>query len=347
MKNRLTTIGLALVVALGQVQAQDSIELKEADHKLIPYGEEERQVLHLWLPKTKAPAPLVLHYHGGGFLGGDIRKKTQSRTAAICNAAGIAYADVEYRLLNQAMLHEIMRDCSRAVQFLRHNANKYNLDKTRVGAYGESAGAGASLWMATKDDLADPKSKDPVLRESSRLTAAAGFWVQATYDIVQWPKILDLPPEKTPYWGFLKFWKPQLSEERFNELRKDLDMLGNMDKGDPPMMFTSGKQDKSVHSQRFVDALEKRAKEAGASLIIEDERKELIQFIFAKLKTKPKQVSGTQSGGKPVRKPFPQHWGVPPAIQTRDYRKLPGDYGFGSSTLSNWIQKNLDNDSKK
>ena len=124
-------------------------------------------------------------------------------------------------------------------------------------------------------------------------------------------------------------------------------MLGNMDKSDPPMMFTSGKQDKGVHSQRFVDALEKRAKEAGAKLIIEDKREELIQFIFANLNTKPKPTSGSRPGGNPVRKSFPQHWGDPPAIQTRDYRKLPGDYGFGSSTLSNWIQKNLDNDSKK
>ena len=175
MKYRITTIGLALVAALGQAQAQESIKPKEADYKLIPYGKEERQVLHLWLPKTKAPAPLVLHYHGGGFVVGDIREKTQSRTAAVCNAAGIAYADVEYRLLNQAMLHEIMNDCARAVQFLRHNAKKYNLDKTRVASYGESAGASASLWLATIDDQADPNSKDPVLRESSRLSAAGGF----------------------------------------------------------------------------------------------------------------------------------------------------------------------------
>ncbi|MBT4900962.1 MAG: hypothetical protein HON54_03510, partial [Verrucomicrobia bacterium] len=101
MNYRIITIGLGLVFAFGQANAQDSIEPKEADHKLVAYGKKERQVLHLWLPKTKTPAPLVLHYHGGGFLGGDIRKKTQSRTAAICNAAGIAYADVEYRLLNQ------------------------------------------------------------------------------------------------------------------------------------------------------------------------------------------------------------------------------------------------------
>ncbi|SVB38843.1 uncharacterized protein METZ01_LOCUS191697, partial [marine metagenome] len=74
MKYRITTIGLALVAALGQAQAQESIEPKEADHKLIPYGKEKRQVLHLWLPKTKTPAPLVLHYHGGGFVVGDIRE---------------------------------------------------------------------------------------------------------------------------------------------------------------------------------------------------------------------------------------------------------------------------------
>lgn len=41
---------------------------------------------------------------------------------------------------------------------------------------------------------------------------------------------------------------------------------------------------------------------------------------------------------------FPEHWGKPPMIQTRDLRLLPGGYGKGSSTLASWIQKNLDND---
>ena len=41
---------------------------------------------------------------------------------------------------------------------------------------------------------------------------------------------------------------------------------------------------------------------------------------------------------------FPEHWGNPPAIQTRDYRPLPGGYGRGSSTLAAWIQSNLDKD---
>ena len=39
----------------------------------------------------------------------------------------------------------------------------------------------------------------------------------------------------------------------------------------------------------------------------------------------------------PNGKPFPTHWGSPPEIQTKDYRALPSGYGYGSSTLYNWI----------
>jgi len=45
-----------------------------------------------------------------------------------------------------------------------------------------------------------------------------------------------------------------------------------------------------------------------------------------------------------VKKDFPKHWGQPPEIQTHDHRPLPGGYGYGSSTLSNWIAANLAKD---
>ena len=72
-----------------------------------------------------------------------------------------------------------------------------------------------------------------------------------------------------------------------------------------------------------------------------------MQFLTAKLNAKTKPTLGQQATGKPARKPFPKHWGDPPAIQTRDYRKLPGGYGFGSGTLANWIQKNLEKDARQ
>ena len=41
---------------------------------------------------------------------------------------------------------------------------------------------------------------------------------------------------------------------------------------------------------------------------------------------------------------FPDHWGDPPRIQTRDLVDLPKPYGRGSSTLRNWIEANLARD---
>ena len=84
----------------------------------------------------------------------------------------------------------------------------------------------------------------------------------------------------------VKSSKAQLGEKRFNELRKDMDMLGNMDRNDPPMHFSPGKEGQGVHSQRFVEVLKKRAKEAGANLIIKDGRESLMQFLIGKLNAK-------------------------------------------------------------
>jgi acetyl esterase/lipase len=68
---------------------------------------------------------------------------------------------------------------------VRSKAAEWNLDKTRVGAAGGSAGACSSLWLAFHDDLADPKSADPVARESTRLTCAAVTGPQTTLDPAQ------------------------------------------------------------------------------------------------------------------------------------------------------------------
>ncbi|YCM45415.1 DUF5060 domain-containing protein [Verrucomicrobiaceae bacterium 227] len=44
---------------------------------------------------------------------------------------------------------------------------------------------------------------------------------------------------------------------------------------------------------------------------------------------------------------YPDHWGKPPRIQTRDIVDLPAPYGKGSSTLRRWIQSNLKKDQAK
>ena len=52
----------------------------------------------------------------------------------------------------------------------------------RIAACGNSAGAGISLWAGFHDDLADPGSADPVLRQSSRLACMGVVGAQTSYD---------------------------------------------------------------------------------------------------------------------------------------------------------------------
>jgi len=65
-----------------------------------------------------------------------------------------------------------------------------NIEPENVAMYGVSAGAGASLWLGTHDELADAEAEDPILRESTRIKAVGALVTQSTYDIIDWEEVL-------------------------------------------------------------------------------------------------------------------------------------------------------------
>ena len=148
----------------------------------------ERQRFDFWQAKSDKPTPVVLLIHGGGWIGGD---KTGYRTAQIQPFldAGISVAAIDYRFIAQAMQQKVeppvkapLMDCARALQTIRSKAKEWNIDPTRVGSTGSSAGACTSLWLAFHDNLAKPDSSDPIERESTRLTCAAVVSAQTSLD---------------------------------------------------------------------------------------------------------------------------------------------------------------------
>lgn len=153
------------------------------------YGQDsERQRFDFWQAESDEPAPVVLLIHGGGWQNGD---KSGYRASAIKPLLdqGISVAAINYRFIPQAMEQKVeppvkacVHDAARALQTIRSKAEEWNIDPTRVGATGSSAGACTSLWLALHDDLADPKSDDPIARESSRLTCAAVRGAQTSLD---------------------------------------------------------------------------------------------------------------------------------------------------------------------
>lgn len=159
----------------------------------VAYGPHERQVIDVWLAKTAGPAPVLFHIHGGGWVNGDKSAVPQLDRYL---AAGISVVSINYRLVTQAIDAGIkppvqwpLQDAARALQFVRSKSREWNLDPARIIATGGSAGACSSLYLAFHDDFADPKSSDPVARESTRLLAAAVNIAQTTLDpqqMIEW-----------------------------------------------------------------------------------------------------------------------------------------------------------------
>ena len=148
-------------------------------HADVVYGSHPNNVLDLWLVPSDTPTPLLVFIHGGGFRGGD-KRNFGGDLIKNMNKEGISVASINYRLTKEGLLKEgrnmypaPMHDGARALQFLRYNASKYNLDKTKFAATGGSAGGCMLMWLGFHPDLAQPDHKDPVLREASRLQVLA------------------------------------------------------------------------------------------------------------------------------------------------------------------------------
>ena len=150
----------------------------------VKYGEHPRNILDFYPAKSDTPTPVVFYIHGGGWRGGD--KKTNPQAF---NDAGISVVAINYRYVQNGVEEKVtppvkapLHDAARALQFTRSKAKEWNLDKEKIGATGGSAGGCSSLWLAFRDDMADPDSDDPIARESTRLYCAAVNGAQVSLD---------------------------------------------------------------------------------------------------------------------------------------------------------------------
>lgn len=179
-QDRWGTALLTLLLMTGTTRPQEEGKALPPTQKDVHYGPHERHGLDFWQAKAAQSSPVLISIHGGGFRSGN--KSVGPQLLKECLDVGISVATITYRLSNQAITPAQFHDAARAVQFLRSRAKGWNLDPNRVAAKGDSAGAGLSLWLAFHDDLANPENDDPVRRQSTRLSCAAVFNGQTSYD---------------------------------------------------------------------------------------------------------------------------------------------------------------------
>jgi acetyl esterase/lipase len=89
---------------------------------------------------------------------------------------GFAVFSIDYRFAPIHPHPAQIDDCVAALQFVRSRASEYRIDPKRFGAWGASAGAHLAALLATRDEVADSKSPDPLRRESTRLSCVVAYF---------------------------------------------------------------------------------------------------------------------------------------------------------------------------
>jgi acetyl esterase/lipase len=250
---------LAVLIAMSGGQAQDKKDEKKPEKKVqkkdekkppvpavkptaanVSYGPHERNVLDFWQAKSDAPTPLVFCIHGGGWRGGDKSSYYGSVKGYLDN--GISVVTINYRLMAQANEQKVtppvkapLEDAARALQFVRSKAKDWNIDKKRIGATGGSAGGCSSLWLAFHDDMADPKSTDPVLRESTRLYCAAVNGAQVTLDPKEVREWLPNYTYGAHAFGLANLDEVEKQRDKLAAWIKEYSPITHVTKDDPPI----------------------------------------------------------------------------------------------------------------
>ena len=232
----------------------------EPDFENVAYGPHARNVLDIFQPDaTGEPTPLVLYIHGGGFTGGD-KRGLDPEVLKECFKYGFTVASTNYRFITMKPFPAPLHDGARAVQFLRSNAKKFNIDPDRFAVFGGSAGGGMAMWIAFHDDLADPNSDDPVARESTRIACAGSIGGQSTYDprvMAEWVgEIVFTHPSMLPLYGAQSVEQMLDPVPELEAMYEECSPIAHLTQDDPPlyMLYRNEREQTlgaAVHSPVF------------------------------------------------------------------------------------------------
>jgi acetyl esterase/lipase len=149
----LAWVVIYLVIAVGESTAQGTF----TSIRNIAYAGDElnSHKLDLHIPNGVAgPLPVVIWIHGGGWQSGDKNLNNNSFQLRYARN-GYVVASLNYRLSGEAIYPAQIHDCKAAIRWLRANAAQYNLDTTRFGVWGSSAGGHLAALLGTTGDVAD------------------------------------------------------------------------------------------------------------------------------------------------------------------------------------------------
>lgn len=232
------SVGCCIVVEATTAFAQNITYGDVAYHNDHP-----AQCLDVYLADSDKPTPAMIHIHGGGWRAGS-KKNVPGWLKNLVAEGRLSVVSVEYRFTDVATHPAQVNDCQRAIQFVRQNAKQWNIDTTRMGVTGGSAGGHLSAYVALHDDVAKPDAKDPVARFSSRVACAVSF-----AGPTDWTLLSSIEHRHPAYRQLIGFEPGTAPDKLDSRLVKDVSPISFASKDDPPIMQVHGDKDAIVPIQ--------------------------------------------------------------------------------------------------
>ncbi len=103
--------------------------------------------LRVYWPRENGPLPVLVYYHGGGWVIGNL-DTNDSLSRLLANKASAVVVSVDYRLAPEDRFPAAVDDCYAALEWVWRNADRLNVDPSRIALGGGSAGGNLTAAVA-------------------------------------------------------------------------------------------------------------------------------------------------------------------------------------------------------
>jgi acetyl esterase len=219
------------VILAGGAVAQEQTPAIDVDRDVV-YGTADGVplLLDVYHPSTgERPHPAIILVHGGGFTAGDKADPLFVRTGEIFATQGYVTFSINYRLAPEHPYPAAYEDGRTAIEFVRQNASRFDVDPSNIGIAGASAGSTLAAWVAYqgRGDL----------ERGSRVKA-----------VVTWSGPFDFTlfgecgSEVDPEGGLAGFLPPG---EDPADVAREASPITYVDPSDPPILMTNSQAERS------------------------------------------------------------------------------------------------------
>lgn len=120
------------------------------EERLLPGAQGSSLPVRIYQPDAMGPLPLVVYFHGGGFVVGDL-----DFTDGVCRLLALrcpaVVVSVDYRLAPEHPYPAAVEDCTFAVQWCYQHAASLGARRGALAVAGDSAGGNLSAVVARRD----------------------------------------------------------------------------------------------------------------------------------------------------------------------------------------------------